>query len=296
MKILKALVKDKMSAAEIRADLDRATATLDEAQKAHGESISDYTASLTDEDEEATFRALARRDRAKVVVERAQTLAATLAAALEEAEQRERHDDKVRRYRELEKRAVEIAKALPERYRKIGAETRGLLHDLETVGSQIAALNADLPEGFEPLTPPEALVRHRRSREAEIVSEKHVDWWFYVSSGDPVPEGEWSRIINKSDDGRSGTLSNAAGVGSWNNVVCRPAIVRETIPSATRSWFYPLAATIVLPALHDGTPPEWQGDFRGNVASQIAWLERVREEAAARRAAPPETVTTITPL
>lgn len=296
MNILKSLVKGKTLAAEIRAELDKASKALADAQAAYDASLVDYKTSLTDADEEATFKALARRDRAKVGLERAETLVSELTAAIEAAELKERNDAKVARYHEAAKRSADLAKTLPDRYRKIGADVRLMLRELDDADKLVAAVNADLPEGFERLTPPESLVRFRPPEEEAVVSEKRIDWWFYEDTDNPIPESEWSSIVNKNDQGNRGSLLSNSSWGAGSTVVLKPALVREVRPSSAGNWFDPLARTINLPALCPGDAPEWSMARRGDAAEQVAWRERVISEAAERRAAPPETVKTIVAL
>lgn len=182
-----------------------------------------------------------------------------------------------RQYREAEARVAAVLKkasAVEEHAKAI----RTFVRSMAETDLLVAAVNADLPTGAEPLIPlgGRLFSGHLPS---EVVREERIEVWVGEVDGAEVPASRVAEIIPRGD-GR-GLLPPSPGNGRDDpkTVLKRPARRLTVLPAVFGHFEGNLASSLSLPGISPGAPvyTPVESDDPNEVLKHIARLEQATE-------------------
>lgn len=218
--------------AAARGDLARAEARLAEITGREAEAL---------ESAEAFASWRRERDEANAEVGRCRKRVEQLEVAAAEDAERERlaallkrRDDQQKTEEVLGRRILEVGGPAIE-------TLLGLARDTASAAIASAAINAQLPEGEDKIIGGDMLARHRAAAPREVLSEKKIQLWTFVSTGSIV--GNQGDVVELGDG--SGQI-----LTRHNNIACvrRDFWQIEYREAEPRQLFQPFFAALRLPA------------------------------------------------
>ena len=236
--------------AEAASVLQRAEATLAELRESRREG-------LAADDAGRTRLRLATREAEDDVADARDYLAA-LGDRHREAVEAEAEAARVARYRDAQARQSAAAKAFGPAYTKAAGELAKLVHSTAEVDAAVAAANADLPSGAEPLRTVEGAVRDLPGRQRVEFAPTEREAWAYFGLDQIIPPAAQERVEDYGDG------TGVVTIGLTKHKVERRRIRETAWLDAEPGCTGPRVADLCLPGLKAADAP-----FRG--PAPITW-------------------------
>ncbi len=247
-----ALKRPKSTTAQLAEALDLARKADTEARAAVDKAVAAVSAGFMDE--------AAKRQADRNTLAAARESAEDATAVLAEVERRHAaalaiEEEASRRlvYDAAKAQADAAAVALSRAYPKLAAGMISMLKDLAQAQLAVAAANAQLPGGAEPIIDPEMAARCVLGLPREVVSDEWVELWGRYDLDEPVDAVDQSRIYDCGNgwgkarpraDG--GDLSIGEPQPNYRRRRFHKVVTREP---TNGDWPLPLAASLQLPAV-----------------------------------------------
>ena len=279
-----ALKKPAATTAQLATALDQARRAETDARAAVEAAGDAFKAGALDDD--------ATRQKKRAALFDARTAADDVAMLHAEAERRHvaalAADEEARRaalYRAGTEASAAAAAVLAKEYPRAARAILGILGQLACAQQTVAAANAELPTGAEPIADPETVARGTPSLPREVLSDEVVERWCHIGSHEPLGEAYQGEIyavgygFGKRGQYDGGTGSSGEGDAGYRLHRFRRVEFREPVyASAPLS----LAAALHLPALR-GDGMLWGHTFGiSDPAEVLAALTEIEAAASGK--------------